>query len=66
MTNFKHFAGVVIFAALACTGLHAQSLNLRATIPFDFHAGDKLMPADERRRPSSVVAASRVDVQPLR
>jgi hypothetical protein len=47
MTNFKQFAGVVIFAALACTGLHAQSLNLRATIPFDFHAGDKLMPAGE-------------------
>jgi hypothetical protein len=43
----QQLMAVAIFAALACTGLHAQSLDMRATIPFDFHAGDRLMPAGE-------------------
>ena len=47
MTSRKQLVVVTIFAALACTGLHAQSPDMRATIPFDFHAGDRLMPAGE-------------------
>ena len=47
MTSLKQFAVVVIFAALAGAGLHAQSINLRANIPFDFHVGDALFPAGE-------------------
>jgi hypothetical protein len=43
----QQLMAVAIFAALACTGLHAQSADMRATIPFDFHAGDRLMPAGE-------------------
>jgi hypothetical protein len=38
---------VAFFAALACTSLHAQSVDMRANIPFDFHVGDSLMPAGE-------------------
>jgi hypothetical protein len=47
MKSLKHLGVVAIFAALACSGLHAQSVNLRATIPFDFHAGKTLLPAGE-------------------
>jgi hypothetical protein len=47
MTIRKQFIAVTIFAALACTGLPAQSADLRATIPFNFHAGERLMPAGE-------------------
>src|ERR1700745_2833303 len=45
MKSHKQLAAVTIFAALACTGLRAQTVDLWATIPFDFNAGDKLMPA---------------------
>jgi hypothetical protein len=38
---------VAVFAVLAGTGLHAQKLDMRATIPFDFRAGNTLMPAGE-------------------
>jgi len=38
---------VAFFAALACTSLHAQSVDMQANIPYDFHAGDRLMPAGE-------------------
>ncbi len=44
MTSVKQLVVVAIFAAL---GLHAQSIDTRATIPFDFHAGQQLMPAGE-------------------
>jgi hypothetical protein len=47
MKSYKQLAAVTIFAALACTGLRAQTVDLRATIPFDFNAGSKLMPAGE-------------------
>jgi hypothetical protein len=47
MKRLTQFVEVAIFAALACTGLHAQSVDMRAEIPFDFHAGAKLMPAGE-------------------
>jgi len=47
MKNLKQLIAIPIFAALACAGLHAQNNNLRATIPFDFHVGNKLMPAGE-------------------
>jgi hypothetical protein len=47
MKNFKQLAVFVIFAALSCVGLRAQDVYLQAAIPFDFHAGDKLMPAGE-------------------
>lgn len=38
---------VGLFLALVCTGLYAQTMNLRATIPFTFRAGEKVMPAGE-------------------
>src|SRR5271156_6090778 len=47
MKSLKQLILVTTFAALACTGLRAQTGNLIAAIPFDFHAGDKLMPAGE-------------------
>src|ERR1700722_7630045 len=47
MKSLKHLVVVTIFAALASTGLHSQTVNLLATIPFEFQVGDKLMPAGE-------------------
>ena len=47
MKSHKQLATVAIFAALACTGLRAQTITLTANIPFDFNAGSKLMPAGE-------------------
>jgi hypothetical protein len=47
MTSGKQLVVVAIFAVLAGSGLHAQSIDMRATVPFDFHAGQQLMPAGE-------------------
>jgi hypothetical protein len=47
MKSLKHLVAVGFFGALACAGLDAQSLELRANIPFDFHAGNTLLPAGE-------------------
>jgi hypothetical protein len=38
-------AGLLL--ALVCASLHAQTMNLRGTIPFAFRAGDAQMPAGE-------------------
>jgi hypothetical protein len=38
-------AGLMLTIGCAC--LHAQTLDQRATIPFDFRAGEKLMPAGD-------------------
>src|SRR5258705_11471085 len=38
---------VGLFAAVACSGLSAQTVNLQASIPFDFRMGETLMPAGE-------------------
>jgi hypothetical protein len=47
MKSFQQMILTASFAALACTGMEAQSTDMRATIPFDFHAGNKLMPAGQ-------------------
>ncbi len=47
MKSLKQLVVVVSFAALSGIGLRAQTIDLRATIPFDFHAGDRLLPAGE-------------------
>ena len=36
-----------MFLALVCASLHAQTMNMRATIPFTFKAGEAVMPAGE-------------------
>src|ERR1700682_5628489 len=36
-----------LFAAMACAGLYAQTVDLRANVPFDFRMGKTLMPAGE-------------------
>ena len=38
---------VGFLAAVACPGLHAQAIDLRVNVPFDFHMGEKLMPAGQ-------------------
>ena len=38
-----HFA-LGLLAAVACSGLHAQNTNVRASIPFDFQIGETRMP----------------------
>jgi hypothetical protein len=45
MTRLAFVAG--LFASLACFCLHAQTIDLRANIPFDFRMGEVLMPAGE-------------------
>jgi hypothetical protein len=47
MKSLQHFAVMVFLAVLACTGLHALSFDFRANIPFEFRAGDTLMPSGE-------------------
>jgi hypothetical protein len=48
MTSIKQLAAITIFfGAFACTGLHAQTVDLGATIPFDFIAGQAVMPAGD-------------------
>ncbi len=41
-----HFA-FGLFAAIACSGLHAQNTTVRASIPFDFQIGQTRMPAGD-------------------
>jgi hypothetical protein len=36
---------VGLFLVVLCASLHAQTMNMRATIPFPFHAGNAVMPA---------------------
>jgi hypothetical protein len=38
---------VAVLSALACTGLHAQTVDMKVTIPFAFQAGNTLMPAGD-------------------
>lgn len=38
---------VALFAAITCGALHAQSINLRANIPFPFRVGQTLLAAGE-------------------
>ena len=45
MKSLRQLLITTLFAALACTALHAQTVDLLANIPFDFHTGDKLLPA---------------------
>jgi hypothetical protein len=47
MSRCKHALVAAISVALACTALKAQSANMRATVPFDFHAGLAVLPAGE-------------------
>jgi hypothetical protein len=47
MKSLKQLVVAAIFAVVACTGLLAQNVDMRATVPFDFQAGDRLMPAGE-------------------
>ncbi len=47
MKRLKQLVMLATLAVLACAGLHAQNVDMRATIPFDFHASDRLMPAGE-------------------
>jgi hypothetical protein len=63
MNRLKQLVVLTFLATMACTGLSAQSLAMRATIPFDFQAGKTLMPAGEYmiRSQGSWVVVSRVD-----
>jgi hypothetical protein len=36
-----------LFAAIACASLHAQTIDMRVNVPFDFRMGETLMPAGE-------------------
>jgi len=47
MKSLKQLAALAVFAALGCTSMHAQNTGMRATIPFDFHAGSTLLPAGQ-------------------
>jgi hypothetical protein len=44
----KRFASATaLFVALSGLSLHAQTLDLRASIPFNFHMGNTVMPAGD-------------------
>ncbi|MBN8733713.1 MAG: hypothetical protein J0L64_24475 [Acidobacteria bacterium] len=44
---FRSVLTATLLAALASLSLPAQSVKLQATIPFDFHIGQALMPAGD-------------------
>jgi hypothetical protein len=45
----RYVLAAILFAAFPASGLFAQSMDLKAKIPFDFQIGDKLLPAGEYR-----------------
>jgi hypothetical protein len=47
MKSLKQLAAIAIFGALTCAGLQAQTVDMRATIPFDFNIGQTSMPAGD-------------------
>ncbi|HME10723.1 MAG TPA: hypothetical protein VKG25_26950 [Bryobacteraceae bacterium] len=47
MSSLKQLFVLTVFGALAGLSLNAQIVNLKANIPFDFHAGKRVMPAGE-------------------
>ncbi len=47
MSSLKQLFVLTVFGALAGLSLNAQTVNLKANIPFDFHAGKRVMPAGE-------------------
>jgi len=63
MKSLKQLAAIAVFSALTCAGLHAQGVDLRATIPFDFSVGQASMPAGdyEIRGQGTVVLVRRTD-----
>lgn len=63
MKSMKQLAAIAIFGALTCAGLRAQTVDLRATIPFDFNIGQTSMPAGdyEIQGHGMVVLVRRVD-----
>jgi hypothetical protein len=36
-----------LFAAIACSSLHAQTMNMQVSIPFDFRVGTTVLPSGE-------------------
>ena len=47
MNSLKQLIAAAGLAVLACTALQAQKVVLKATIPFKFSAGQKLLPPGE-------------------
>jgi hypothetical protein len=47
MNSLTQSLVVAVVSVLACTSLHAQNVDMKAVIPFDFHAGNTVMPAGE-------------------
>ena len=43
----RSFLVAGLFVALACSGLNAQTMDVRATVPFPFRAGAAMMPAGD-------------------
>jgi hypothetical protein len=43
------FLYTAALTAMACVSAHAQTLNARATVPFNFRMGETVMPAGEYR-----------------
>jgi len=47
MNCLKQLTVVTILGAMSCIGLPAQSIEMRAKIPFDFQVGNRILPAGE-------------------
>jgi hypothetical protein len=50
-----------LFAAIACSSLHAQTMNMRASIPFDFRVGTTVFPSGNyliHQSPDGVLAVA--------
>ncbi|MGA3007683.1 MAG: hypothetical protein ABSE59_07315 [Opitutaceae bacterium] len=66
MKSLKQLAAITLFGALAGVGLHAQTVDLRATIPFDLTVGQASLPAGdyEIHEQGVVVLVRRLDGKP--
>lgn len=40
----RTICSAVLFAAVTCVGLNAQTMKLQATVPFKFHVGSQVLP----------------------
>ena len=62
----RTICATILLVAASCLGLNAQTMQLRATIPFRFHVGQVVMPAGEYvvSQQNSILTVRKTDGHP--
>ena len=62
----RTICATILLVAASCLGLNAQSMQLRATIPFRFHVGQAVMPAGnyEVSQQNGILTVRKTDGRP--